>query len=169
MIAGEPFPRPQDLAYRQYLVGLIAQLKLQDSVILAGHVDELADLYAAADLVVNPVRVNEAFGRVPFEAAVAGRPAVVTRVGAVPELLRDGESALIVEPDDPAAIAAAAIRLARRRGARRAPGRRRQAGRRRAAHPGAQPGRVPARGRGDPRPLRVGPARAPRRPGAPSG
>ena len=57
-------------------------------------------------MVVNPVRVNEAFGRVPFEAAIAGRPAVVTRVGAVPELLRDGESALIVAPDDPAAIAA---------------------------------------------------------------
>ena len=35
----------------------------------------------------------------------------MTRVGAVPELLRDGESALFVAPDDPAAIAAGAIRL----------------------------------------------------------
>ena len=111
VIAGEPFPRPQDLAYRQYLVGLISQLKVRDAVILAGHVDEIADVYAAADLVVNPVRVNEAFGRVPFEAAIAGRPSVVTRVGAVPELLRDGESALFVAPDDPAAIAAGAVRL----------------------------------------------------------
>ena len=111
VIAGEPFPRPQDLAYRQYLLGLISQLKVQDAVILAGHVDEIADVYAAADLVVNPVRVNEAFGRVPFEAAIAGRPSLVTRVGAVPELLRDGESALFVAPDDPAAIAAGAIRL----------------------------------------------------------
>jgi glycosyltransferase involved in cell wall biosynthesis len=111
VIAGEPFPRPQDRAYRQYLVGLVSQLKLQDAVVLAGHVDNVADVYAAADLVVNPVRVNEAFGRVPFEAAVAGRPAVVTRVGAVPELLRDGESALIVSPDDAAAIAAGVIRL----------------------------------------------------------
>lgn len=111
VIAGEPFPRPQDRAYRQYLVGLISQLKLQDAVILAGHVDDVADVYAAADLVVNPVRVNEAFGRVPFEAAVAGRPAVVTRVGAVPELLRDGESAVIVSPNDAAGIAAGVIRL----------------------------------------------------------
>jgi glycosyltransferase involved in cell wall biosynthesis len=90
---------------------LISQLRLGDSVILAGHVDQIADVYAAADLVVNPVRVNEAFGRVPFEAAIAGRPSVVTGVGAVPELLRDGESALIVAPGDPAAIAAGAIRL----------------------------------------------------------
>ena len=62
VIAGEPFPRPKDLAYRRYLVGLISQLRLGDSVILAGHVDEIADVYAAADVVVNPVRVNEAFG-----------------------------------------------------------------------------------------------------------
>jgi glycosyltransferase involved in cell wall biosynthesis len=111
VIAGESFPRPQDRSYRQYLVGLISQLKLQDAVTLPGHVDQVADVYAAADLVVNPVRVNEAFGRVPFEAAVAGRPAVVTRVGAVPELLRDGESAVIVPPDDAAAIAAGVITL----------------------------------------------------------
>lgn len=111
VIAGSPFPRPQDLAYRQYLVGLIAQLKLQERIVLAGYVDDAADLYAAANVVVNPARVNEAFGRVPFEAAVGGCPSVVTRVGAVTELLRDGHSALVVEPEDPAAIARAAIRL----------------------------------------------------------
>src|SRR5680860_120392 len=67
VIAGGPFPRPQDRAYRQYLRGLIAQLKLQDEVLLAGHVDDVAGLYAAADVVVNPARFNEPFGRVPFE------------------------------------------------------------------------------------------------------
>ena len=36
VIVGDPFPRPQDLAYRQYLVGLIAQLRLQGSITLAG-------------------------------------------------------------------------------------------------------------------------------------
>ena len=111
VIAGEPFPRPQDRAYRQYLVGLVSQLKLQDAVVLAGHVDNVADVYAAADLVVNPVRVNEAFGRVPFEAAVAGVPSVVTRVGAIPELLTDGESALIVPPEDPGALGEALGRV----------------------------------------------------------
>ena len=43
-------------------------------MILAGHVEDVADVYAAADLVVNPARFNEPFGRVPFEAAVAGSP-----------------------------------------------------------------------------------------------
>ncbi len=111
VIVGSPFPRPQDLAYRQYLVGLIAQLRLQGSITLAGHLEDVEDVYAAADVIVNPARFNEPFGRVPFEAAIAGKPAVVTRVGAIPELLVDGESALIVEPDDPSALAAAVLRL----------------------------------------------------------
>jgi glycosyltransferase involved in cell wall biosynthesis/GT2 family glycosyltransferase len=111
MIVGDPFPRPQDLAYRQYLVGLIAQLRLQHAITLAGHLEDVEDIYAAADVIVNPARFNEPFGRVPFEAAIAGKPAVVTRVGAIPELLVDGESALIVEPDDPSELASAVIRL----------------------------------------------------------
>lgn len=110
IIAGDPFPRPQDLAFRQYLLDLVAQLGLGRSVILAGQVENVGDLYAAADVVVNPARVNEAFGRVPFEAGIAGTAAVVTRVGAIGELLRDGESALIVEPEDPTELAQAVVR-----------------------------------------------------------
>jgi glycosyltransferase involved in cell wall biosynthesis len=68
-------------------------------------------VYAAVDVVVNPARVSEAFGRVAVEALAAGRPVVATRVGAVAEVLRPGEDALIVEPDDPHAIAAAVVRL----------------------------------------------------------
>jgi glycosyltransferase involved in cell wall biosynthesis/GT2 family glycosyltransferase len=111
LIAGDPFPRPQDLAYRDRLAELIAELGLERAVILAGHVEDVAGLYAAADVVVNPARFNEPFGRVPFEAAIAGRPAVVTRVGAIPELLEDGRSALIVSPDDPNALAGAVVRV----------------------------------------------------------
>jgi glycosyltransferase involved in cell wall biosynthesis len=111
VIAGDPFPRPQDLAYRERLVALISELELDDSVFLVGHVEEVGDVYAAADVVVNPARFNEPFGRVPFEAAVASKPAVVTRVGAIPELLRDGRSALIVEPDEPYALGLAVARV----------------------------------------------------------
>jgi GT2 family glycosyltransferase/glycosyltransferase involved in cell wall biosynthesis len=111
LIVGEPFERQKDRAYRERLVSLIEDLGLGGSVILAGHVESVADVYAGADLIVNPARAQESFGRVPFEAAVAGRASVVTEVGAVPELLSDGESALVVPPDDPAALAGAIVRL----------------------------------------------------------
>ncbi len=110
VIAGDPFPRPQDVAYRERLLTLITELGLEDSVTVAGHVEDVGDVYAAADVIVNPARFNEPFGRVPFEAAVAGKPSVVTRVGAIPELLRDERSALIVEPEEPYALALAVVR-----------------------------------------------------------
>ena len=68
-------------------------------------------MLAAADVVVNPRRSGEAFGRVACEALVAGRPVVAMREGAVPEVLRDGETALLVAPGDSAALAGAAVRL----------------------------------------------------------
>jgi glycosyltransferase involved in cell wall biosynthesis len=111
VLAGDPFPRPQDIAYRDELLALIDELGLSDSVIVAGHYERVADLYASADVIVNPARFNEPFGRVPFEAAVAGKPAVVTRVGAIPELLRHEQSALIVDPEDPRGLAEAVIRV----------------------------------------------------------
>ena len=111
VLAGGPFPRPQDIAYRESLIELIDELGVAGSVIVAGHYEHVADLYASADVVVNPARFNEPFGRVPFEAAIAGKPAVVTRVGAIPELLEHERSALIVEPDDPAGLAEAVIRV----------------------------------------------------------
>jgi glycosyltransferase involved in cell wall biosynthesis len=111
LIAGGPFPRPQDLAYRERLLALVRELGLGDAVVVAGHVENVADVYAAADVVVNPARASESFGRVAFEAGIAGAPAVVSRVGAIPELLRDRESAMIVGPEDPDAIAAAAVEL----------------------------------------------------------
>jgi glycosyltransferase involved in cell wall biosynthesis len=111
VIAGDPFPREQDLAYRDRLEDMIRRRELEDAVTLAGHVDDVTDLYAAADVVVNPARANESFGRVAFEAAIAGRPIVTTRVGAVGELLEDEDSALLVPSEDPAELASAVARL----------------------------------------------------------
>lgn len=111
MIVGEPFERERDLGYRARLGNLADQLGIAEVVDFAGAVEEMADVYAAADLVVNPARIPESFGRVGCEALLAGRPVVSTRVGAVPEVLRDGESALLVDPDEPDQLAAAMLRL----------------------------------------------------------
>jgi glycosyltransferase involved in cell wall biosynthesis len=113
VIVGDPHPRPQDLAYRERLHELARQLRVADAVTFAGHLEAVADVYAAAEIVVNPRRIGEAFGRVPCEALVAGRPVVAMREGAVPEVLRDGETALLAPPGDPGAIAEAVVRLLR--------------------------------------------------------
>jgi glycosyltransferase involved in cell wall biosynthesis len=111
LIVGDPHPRPQDRTYRERLGELARRLGVQDAVTIAGHQERVADVYAAADLLVNPRLSGEAFGRAPCEALVAGRPVVAMLEGAVPEVLRDGETALLVPPGDPEALAGAALRL----------------------------------------------------------
>jgi glycosyltransferase involved in cell wall biosynthesis len=104
---GSPFPRDKDLSFRDALPRLARELGVGASITFVDPPERINDAYAAADVVVNPVRVPEAFGRASCEALVAGCPVVVSRVGAVPEVLRDGESALLVPPDDPEALASA--------------------------------------------------------------
>jgi glycosyltransferase involved in cell wall biosynthesis len=116
-IVGESHPRPADQDYARELRGLVSRLGLADAVIFAGQEQSgqgmaaMADVYAAADVVVNPARFAEPFGRVAPEALVAGRPVVATRVGGVPEVLRAGTDALLVAPEDPAALAGAVVGL----------------------------------------------------------
>ena len=72
---------------------------------------EIEDVYAACDVVVNPARVNETFGRVSCEALMAGKPVVATRAGAIPEILRDGRDALLTDVDDVPQLAEAIGRI----------------------------------------------------------
>ena len=73
---------------------------------------ELPAAYAELDAVLFPVRWNEPWGLVPLEAMAVGRPVVATARGGPSEYLRDGENALVVPADDPAALASAIERLA---------------------------------------------------------
>jgi glycosyltransferase involved in cell wall biosynthesis len=75
--------------------------------------EDLRSAYAEADAVLFPVRWEEPFGLVPLEAMGVGRPVVTTARGGSREFLADGENSLVVEPDDPGALAAAVGRLAR--------------------------------------------------------
>ncbi|MBM4016981.1 MAG: glycosyltransferase family 4 protein [Planctomycetes bacterium] len=62
-------------------------------------------------LVAAPARQAEAFGLFALEAMAAGVPVVLSRVGSYPELVEASGGGVLVEPDDPAALAAAIGRL----------------------------------------------------------
>ena len=118
VIAGVPHARTGDLAYQQELARLAHRLGVDDVVAFVGLVDPIADLYAAADVVVNPARFNEAFGRVAIEALSAGCPVVAAGVGAIPEVVRDGREALLFPAGDHHALRRAVARLWREPGLR---------------------------------------------------
>lgn len=67
------------------------------------------------DLLVLP-SLYEGFGIVLAEAVSHGLAVIATRVGAIPEVVRDGEEALLVPPDDTRALAAALRRIEGDRG-----------------------------------------------------
>lgn len=76
-----------------------------------GHQRDGVDLWiAAADVVAMPSR-REAFGRVTLEAMAAGRPLVASRVGGLVDAVVDGETGMLVPPEDPPALAAALDRV----------------------------------------------------------
>ena len=87
---------------------------------LTGPLDHAATaaVLRDADVLVNP-SLSESFGLSVLEGMAAGLPVVAARTGGMPELVRDGVSGLLVEPDDPAALAEAVARLAGDPGLRR--------------------------------------------------
>ena len=88
------------------------ELGLEDAVRFVGAVtdDELPALYNAADLYVGASRrvegLVEGFGISLVEASACGLAVVGGRSGGVPDAVRDGETGILVNPDDPAAVAA---------------------------------------------------------------
>lgn len=63
-------------------------------------------LWQAADFFVMPTR-DEAFGMVYQEAAAAGLPVIGSRLNAIPEIVREGDTGLLVDRDDAGALAEA--------------------------------------------------------------
>ena len=82
----------------------VASLGLDANVSWTGFVSDKDDLYRDLDVVVAPA-VDEGFGMTVIEAGAHGLPTVAARSGAFPEVVRDGETGLLVEPDDPKALA----------------------------------------------------------------
>lgn len=87
-------------------------LGLGDGLIFAGFrsPEEIPSILKAIDVFVLS-SVEEGLGTSLFDAMAAGAPIVATRAGGIPEIVRDGETGLLVPPRDPAALAGAVTRV----------------------------------------------------------
>jgi glycosyltransferase involved in cell wall biosynthesis len=86
-------------------------LGLARHVLSLGYQEDVARWYAAFDAFILP-SANEGTPVTAIEALAAGRPVVATRVGGVPDVVRDGENGFLVEVGDVAALAERLARLA---------------------------------------------------------
>ena len=73
--------------------------------------EELASAYAAADIFVLPSS-TETLGLVAIEAMAAGLPVVGARRGGIPDIVQDGETGLLFDPDAPGDLSRALTLLA---------------------------------------------------------
>lgn len=88
-------------------------LGIAERVVFVGNVAhaEVSAYFAGCLLFALPSR-DEPFGIVILEAGHHNKASVCTRVGGVPEIITDGIDGVLVEPDDPDALAAAILALA---------------------------------------------------------
>jgi glycosyltransferase involved in cell wall biosynthesis len=86
------------------------RLGLETSVDLRGHVDNVGEFLLACDAFVLPTR-TEGMSNSLVEAMAAGAAIVTTDIPAHRGVVRNGEDALLVLPDDPRALAVAITRL----------------------------------------------------------
>ncbi len=100
---------------------------LEDAVRLAGPLSQRellrrvhASRRALPPLPRGRLRDRDGIPNVLVEAMACGTPVVTTGISGIPELVSDGVNGLLVEPDDPAALASAITRLGCDRALRRA-------------------------------------------------
>jgi phosphatidylinositol alpha-1,6-mannosyltransferase len=102
---------------RARLERLAEEIGVARSVVFAGFVaaEDLPAYYAACDVFVLCSRQVgtdfEGGGNVSLEASASGRPVVVGRSGGTGEHVLHGETGLLVDPEDPAEVAAAVVAL----------------------------------------------------------
>jgi glycosyltransferase involved in cell wall biosynthesis len=83
---------------------------IKEFVIFTGQIADVQLFYATADLFVLPSH-SEGSPNVLLEAMAANLPIVATDVGGVAEIVENNESALLVPPNDPDALATAIVRV----------------------------------------------------------
>jgi glycosyltransferase involved in cell wall biosynthesis len=104
LIVGEDYQR-DEIMLRASKYGL------QRNVVMTGRVpsNDLYQLYSIMDLVAIPSR-SEGFGLTAVEAMVAGKPVVASRVGGLTEIVQDGITGFLVEPQNHRELADAILK-----------------------------------------------------------
>jgi len=99
-------PGPSDQPYAKMLTKDIERRGLLDRVRLLPFREDIGSLYSALDVNVL-ASAQEGFGRVLIESAIFGVPSIATKVGGIPEVVSDGETGMLVPPEDPKPLAQA--------------------------------------------------------------
>ncbi|MBF0525983.1 MAG: glycosyltransferase family 4 protein [Deltaproteobacteria bacterium] len=93
-----------------------SDLGLENQVVFTGHREDVPQLLAISDVTALTSDSSEGVPQTVLQYLAMAKPVVGTTAGGIPELIRDGETGLLVPINDAAAVAQAILRLLRDRG-----------------------------------------------------
>jgi glycosyltransferase involved in cell wall biosynthesis len=97
--------------YTLELKARCAELGIADAVIFTGILPDIPAVLAASTVLVLPTVTPEPFGLTVPEAMAAARPVVATRAGGPLDSVDHGKTGLLVNPDDPEALAEGILQI----------------------------------------------------------
>lgn len=108
-IAGEP-PQAENASYKRELEEACAELGIRDDVKFLGWVESMPSYFASLDVFVLP-SLNEGISGAVREALSMATPTVATDVGGNSDAVRDEETGLLIEPENPDELSQSVRRL----------------------------------------------------------
>jgi len=100
------------IGYFLYLKNQLILKKIANNVTFTGRVPhtKIVNYYVNSDVLVNP-SFSESFGMTLIEAMACQLPVVATRIGGMTEIVENGKTGILVEPDDAERLAEAILYL----------------------------------------------------------
>ena len=113
VIGGDPDASPNTMTEEMARVkSLCKELGVEDLVVFLGKKSQetLPYYYSSADVLIMP-SYYESFGMVALEAMACGTPVIVSQVGGLPFLVKNGKTGFVVPDNGPEALAEALLNL----------------------------------------------------------
>jgi L-malate glycosyltransferase len=104
--------------YLKKLVNLIHQSGLQEKIIFIGFADNIENILCLADVIAHCSVKPEPFGLDIIEAMAAGKIVISTNCGAPPEIIDNEVDGILVNPNDPFALASGMVKVLEDKGYR---------------------------------------------------
>lgn len=95
-----------------YMINLVDFFKLRDNILIDHYpLDLMPELYRISEVCIYPSSTSEPFGLTMLEALACQKPMIVTQMGGMPEIIRDGVNGFVIPVRDYEALASRVIQL----------------------------------------------------------